>query len=163
MSSRKIDSNAAPHRSQRTKQASLRLMDPQNGETPSAPHQQIVGETIANSVSLITDLINKMDALTQQLPKSMYKATDQDKIYHVGNKVHGMDKNSASSTFIRRMDILFGHDCRDDDGHFQYISRGEHGMSLVVQYLRSIDWKSAGIPFTVAAVKTCWVCEQWST
>ncbi|KAK7017666.1 putative AC transposase, partial [Favolaschia claudopus] len=104
-------------------------------------------------VSLITDLINKIDTLTQQLPKSMYKATDQDKIYHVVNKVHGMDKNSASSTFIRRMDILFGHDCRNDDGHFQYISRGEHGMSLVVQYLRSIDWKSAGIPFTVAAVK----------
>ncbi|KAK6995737.1 putative AC transposase [Favolaschia claudopus] len=113
-------------------------------------------------VTLISDLINKMDALTQQLPKSIYKATDQDKIYHVVNNVHGMDKTEAS-TFIRRMDILFGNDCRGDDGHFRYISRGKYGMILVVQYLRSLEWKSAGIPFTIAAVKLTSIVSDMET
>ncbi|KAJ6543195.1 hypothetical protein DFH09DRAFT_1391600 [Mycena vulgaris] len=53
----------------------------------------------------------------------------------------------------RRMDVLFGNDCRDDLGHFRYIARGKYGMDLVVQYFRSIGWKSAGISFNIAAVK----------
>ncbi|KAJ7761235.1 hypothetical protein DFH07DRAFT_918427 [Mycena maculata] len=51
------------------------------------------------------------------------------------------------------MDILFGSDCRDEQGHFRYVCRGPHGMDLVVKYLRSIPWVSAGVPFTIAAVK----------
>ncbi|KAJ7910076.1 hypothetical protein B0H13DRAFT_2329749 [Mycena leptocephala] len=124
---------------------------------PTRPDQQRpaweMGETIATSVSLISDLMDKIEALARRVPNSIHTGTDQDKIYHVINNVSGFDKNSTSSTFTRRMDILFGHDSRDDQGHFRQVLCGPHGMDLVVKYFHSIDRKSGEIPFTIAAVK----------
>ncbi|KAJ7910034.1 hypothetical protein B0H13DRAFT_2329712 [Mycena leptocephala] len=135
--------------SQRSRLRSSKLMDPKNGEAPSAPHQNLVGETIATSVSLISDLVDKIEALARLVPNSIHTGTDQEKIYHVINIVSGFDKNSTSSTFTRRMDILFGHDSHgriDQGGPFpaQVVGGGPasgHGILLVK------------IPFTIAAVR----------
>ncbi|KAF7324268.1 putative AC transposase [Mycena sanguinolenta] len=104
-------------------------------------------------VTLVSGLIDQIEALSRRLPSSIPNGSATEKINHVMTKVFGLDKDSESSTFTRRMDILFGSDCRNELGHFRYVTRGKHGMGVVIQYLCSIDWKSTDISFTVAAVK----------
>ncbi|KAJ7834467.1 hypothetical protein B0H14DRAFT_3709394 [Mycena olivaceomarginata] len=52
---------------------------------------------------------------------------------------HG-ENGDTPTTFNRRMDILFGEDCRNDQGRLRNILRGAAGMPLVVKYLQKIEW-----------------------
>ncbi|KAJ7787568.1 hypothetical protein B0H14DRAFT_2629217 [Mycena olivaceomarginata] len=65
-----------------------------------------------------------------------------------------------SNTFTRRMDILFGTDCRDTKGRFHHVRRGPYGMILFAKYLRTIKWATDGIPLTTAALKLSEVAKE---
>ncbi|KAJ6574015.1 hypothetical protein B0H10DRAFT_2236803 [Mycena sp. CBHHK59/15] len=130
--------------------SSNRLADPNNGEPLDATHQTLV----AKSIAAVVDLIDQIEALCPALPKSVPKADREGEIWRVVNKVKGMDTGAAakSSTFIRRMDILFGSTARDADGRMTQIRRGSSGIPLLIQYLRKIKWKSDGIPLAIATL-----------
>jgi hypothetical protein len=101
------------------------------------------------------ELIDQIEALCPALPKSVPKAAQDGKIWHVLNKVKGLDTGAAakSSTFVRRMDCLFGSTARDAEGRMTQIQRDSSGIALVVQYWRKIYWKSDGIPLAIATLK----------
>ncbi|KAJ7800454.1 hypothetical protein B0H14DRAFT_2616165 [Mycena olivaceomarginata] len=61
------------------------------------------------------------------------------KIARVIKNSHG-ENNDTPTTFNRRMDILFGEDCRNSQGRLPNILRGAAGMPLVVKYLQKIEW-----------------------
>ncbi|KAJ6617620.1 hypothetical protein B0H10DRAFT_1948133 [Mycena sp. CBHHK59/15] len=74
----------------------------------------------------------------------------------------GMDTSvsAKSSTFIHCMDILFGSTACNPDGQMTQIRRGSSGILLLIQYLRKINWKSNGIPLTVATLKLTQLLEE---
>jgi hypothetical protein len=90
-------------------------------------------------------------------------ATEDDKIYHVVNTVFGIDSDAPAPTFTRRMDVLFGRDCRDTNGRLHHIRRGPLGMALFVNYLRGIDWSTAAIPFVTASLKLLEIMKEMET
>jgi hypothetical protein len=113
-------------------------------------------------VAAIVLLIDQIESLCRSLPKSIPNGTKDDRIYYVLNKVQGLDTGAAakSSTFICRMDLLFGSDTRDDDGRLTNFRRGPWGISYVLQYFRRIDWQSDGISLSAATLKLTQVLEE---
>jgi hypothetical protein len=71
-----------------------------------------------------TDRPNRV--LGRILPKSVRKAEKHGEIWRVLNKVQGMDTGTGAklSTFVRRVDVLFGATARDSDGRMTQIPRG---------------------------------------
>ncbi|KAJ6613867.1 hypothetical protein B0H10DRAFT_2269675 [Mycena sp. CBHHK59/15] len=147
----------------RDRVSSSKITDPANDEPLDVAHQAQVKKSSEHFIStrpsrLLTSrrvpvatvlgLIDQIEALCRTLPKSVPKARIDGEIWRVLNKVKGQDTgaNKVLSTFIRRMDILFGSGARDADGRMTRLERGSSGISLVVQYLRSIDWRTDGIP-----------------
>lgn len=92
-------------------------------------------------VNEIMGYIQNIDDLSYVLPASIAEGTAEDEIHRVITTVPGLDPDCPDSTFNRRFDILFKEDaqCRKN-GRLHLIRRGEYGMDLVVQYLRSIKW-----------------------
>ncbi|KAJ7796689.1 hypothetical protein B0H14DRAFT_3550066 [Mycena olivaceomarginata] len=113
-------------------------------------------------VATVVEIIDQIEALARTLPQSVPKAERNGEIWRVLNKVNGMDTGThgKSSTFIRRMDILFGSTARDPDGRMTQIRRGSSGILLLIQYLRKINWKSDGIPLAVATLKLTQLLEE---
>ncbi|KAJ6522529.1 hypothetical protein DFH09DRAFT_1097114 [Mycena vulgaris] len=130
----------------RNRLPAAKLSDGNNGEAPSAIHQQVL------ATKPILDLIKKMKKPTAQFPEAIPLASDADDIVRVITTIHGID-NSVRGTFNRRFDILFGEDCRDDDGRLKNIRRGDVEMPCVLNYLESIHWESAEIPLDLAGIK----------
>ena len=73
---------------------------------------------MADSLISLELLVDKIIALTKILPKSVPEATCKDHIYEVMTTVTG---DSLWETFNRRFDILFGEDCRDQEGRLHLI------------------------------------------
>ncbi|KAJ6527789.1 hypothetical protein B0H19DRAFT_540851 [Mycena capillaripes] len=140
----------------RARVAPNKLVDGSNSEAPSAVHQAVVEETQARltAVNAIMGYIQNIDDLSYVLPASIAEGTEDDEIHRVITFVHGHDAGDAASTFNRRFDILFKEDsqCRVD-GRLHLIRRGEYGMRMVVQYLRSIKWTAANMNLDGAGVK----------
>ena len=90
---------------------------------------------MADSLISLELLVDKIIALTKILPKSVPEATRKDHIYEVMTTVTG---DSLWETFNRRFDILFGEDCRDQEGQLHLIRRGKSGMHAVGNYLRTV-------------------------
>ncbi|KAJ6617743.1 hypothetical protein B0H10DRAFT_1948076 [Mycena sp. CBHHK59/15] len=137
----------------RSWQPSSRLLDPKNSEAPDITHRSLVDNMLTEAVTSVTSLIDRIEELCPSLPTSVPKGTEEDKIRHVLNHIKGPDPDDPGSTFNRRMDILFGEDCRDDNGRLHHVRRGPWGMKLVVQYFRSIKWATGCVPFTMASIK----------
>ncbi|KAJ7860110.1 hypothetical protein B0H14DRAFT_3863890 [Mycena olivaceomarginata] len=133
-------------KSRRNRLPSARISDNNNGEAPSAIHQQ------ALATKPILNFIKKMKKLLAQLPDTIPEASEADDIVRVITTVHGIDE-SVCGTFNRRFDILFGADCRTPDGRLKNIRRGDFGMGCAIDYLESIHWESADIPLDLAEVK----------
>ncbi|KAJ7181304.1 hypothetical protein C8R43DRAFT_269096 [Mycena crocata] len=142
----------------RVRVSSNRLADPNNSEPLDASHKTVV----AKSLATVAELIDEIEGLARTLPKSIPKAERNGEIWRVLNKVKGLDTGPAakSSTFVRRMDVLFGSTARDSDGRMTQIRRGSAGILLVIQYLRKIDWKSDGIPLAIATLKLTQLLEE---
>ncbi|KZT64308.1 hypothetical protein DAEQUDRAFT_741379 [Daedalea quercina L-15889] len=83
----------------------------------------------------LEQLVQDITELSKKLPGSVPEATKDDKIYTVMTSVTG---NSHWGTFNRRFDILFGEDCRNEEGRLHYIRRGRHGMAKVTSYLNRV-------------------------
>jgi hypothetical protein len=101
------------------------------------------------------DLIDQIEALCPALPESIPKATKEDRITFVLNHINDLDTGAAakSSTFVRRMDLLFGAGSCDENGRMAHIRRGPRGIPLVIQYFRSINWQEDGISLSIATLK----------
>lgn len=113
-------------------------------------------------VAAITSLINQIDSLCPNLPKSIPKAPANGEIRRILTEVHGHDTGAAAhaSTFVRRMDLLFGVSIRNAEGRMTYVQRGKAGIPLVVEYWRSIDWQADGVPLAPATVKLTQVLNE---
>ncbi|KAJ6616144.1 hypothetical protein B0H10DRAFT_1949354 [Mycena sp. CBHHK59/15] len=126
----------------RQRVAPKRLVDGSNSEAPSTAHQAIVGRTQArlNAAGAVSRLIKNIEHLDAVLPTTVAEGTDQDEIHRVLTTIHGLDENSADSTFTRRLDILFKEDtqCRDANGRLHLIRRGELGMLMVEKLERIV-------------------------
>ncbi|KAJ7076638.1 hypothetical protein B0H15DRAFT_934227 [Mycena belliarum] len=85
---------------------SAKIADRDNGEVPSALHQQTL------DIKPILDVIKTIAKLTSQLPETVPEASDDDKIYRVITTLEGID-DSVAGTFNRRFDALFGNNERD--------------------------------------------------
>ncbi|KAJ7475597.1 hypothetical protein B0H11DRAFT_2427266 [Mycena galericulata] len=107
------------------------------------------------SIAVILDLVDQIDSLCPALPKSVLKGSKEDRIPYVLNNVQGLDTgdDAKASTFIRRMDLLFGTGVRDENGRMIHIRRGPWGVPLVIQYFRKIDWQPDGISLVAATLK----------
>ncbi|KAF8127499.1 hypothetical protein K438DRAFT_2000785 [Mycena galopus ATCC 62051] len=100
----------------------------------------------------VLDLIKRILRLAGPFPDSVPEASESDdKIHHVVNNIHGIDK-SVHGTLNPRFDNLFGKDTREND-RLKFVRRGDRGMVLVVQYLETIHWQKAGIPLDLAQLK----------
>lgn len=91
------------------------------------------------NVAAMEPLVDRIDTLTRGLPKSIATASRDGQIARVIKNSHG-ENNDTPTTFNRRMDILFGEDCRNSQGRLPNILRGAAGMPLVVKYLQKIEW-----------------------
>jgi hypothetical protein len=127
----------------------------------------LVTHLILLSAAALIAYIDRIEELCPLLPVSVPEgipddspATIDGKIFRVVNHVYGVESQDPAPTFTRRMDVLFGRDCRDANGRLHYIRRGPHGMILFVQYLRTIKWTTDGIPFTTAALKLSEVTKE---
>ncbi|KAJ7893841.1 hypothetical protein B0H14DRAFT_3427135 [Mycena olivaceomarginata] len=120
-----------------------------------------------SSAAALTTYINRITELCPHLPASAPEGTLDDspdtidgKIYRVVHHVFGDDSKAPADTFTRRMDVLFGTDCRDTEGRFHHVRRGPYGMILFAKYLRTIKWATDGIPLTTAALKLSEVAKE---
>ncbi|KAJ7659107.1 hypothetical protein DFH06DRAFT_1130673 [Mycena polygramma] len=127
----------------RDRVSSRKITDPTNDEPLDVAHQA----GVKKSIGTVLGLIDQVEVLARALPKSVPKAPKDGEIWRVLNKVKGQDTGPGKvlSTFVRRMDLLFGSGARDANGRIK-LQRGSSGILLVVQYLRSINWKTDGIP-----------------
>ncbi|KAJ7312535.1 hypothetical protein DFH08DRAFT_896633 [Mycena albidolilacea] len=137
----------------RNRQASSRVADGANGEAPSAVHQSVL------AAKPILDLIKKIGKLSALLPETVPEAPADDDIHRVITRVEHPD-GTVAATFNRRLDILFGEDTRSSDGRLKNIRRGDYGMGCVVEYLESIHWESAVIPFDLTEPKLTRVADE---
>ncbi|KAH9911493.1 uncharacterized protein B0H18DRAFT_962180 [Fomitopsis serialis] len=80
-------------------------------------------------------IVQEIVELSKKIPNSVAEATKDDRIYDVMTNIDG---ESAWATFNRRFDILFGEDCRDENGRLHHVRRGRHGMNKVTSYLTRI-------------------------
>ena len=58
------------------------------------------------------------------------------------------------------MDILFGEDIQDENGHLKYILQGKYGMALMVNYF-SPSLMTANFSFDTAMVKLKHLIEEF--
>ncbi|KAJ6538659.1 hypothetical protein DFH09DRAFT_1090365 [Mycena vulgaris] len=100
----------------------------------------------------ILDLIKKIGKLSALLSETVPEAPAGDDIHRIITRVEHPD-GTVAATFNRRFDILFGGDTRSSDGRLKNIRRGDYGMGCVVEYLESIHWESAEIPFDLTEPK----------
>ncbi|KAJ6548392.1 hypothetical protein B0H19DRAFT_188763 [Mycena capillaripes] len=145
--------------SSRSHLPSHKLADLNNAEPLDAVHQALVTKSIAAIISLI----DEVEALCPTLPKSVPKAPRNGEIWRILNKVKGQETTGPganTSTFVRRMDLLFGANVRDADGRMIYVQRGDLGIPLVLQYFRKINWQSDGIPLAPATLKLTQVLKE---
>ncbi|KAJ7727789.1 hypothetical protein B0H14DRAFT_3618729 [Mycena olivaceomarginata] len=162
----------------RSRRPSDRLADPSNGEPLDPAHKSSVAgsggrpccwRVFSRSgvgrrvlVAAITVLIDQIESLCSSLPKSIPKGTQDDRISYVLNKIKGPDTGALakSSTFVLRMDLLFGSDVRNDDGRFIHIRRGPWSVPLLIQYFRKINWISDRISLATATLKLTQILEE---
>ena len=90
----------------------------------------------------VAALITELTRLSGLLPNQVPLAKPGNKIPHVLSTVAG---ENEFHTFNRRMDVLFGLDCRDPGGRFRYIRRGPHGMAKMRQCLQRINLSDESI------------------
>ncbi|KAJ6528830.1 hypothetical protein B0H19DRAFT_533319 [Mycena capillaripes] len=93
-------------------------------------------------VTAMETLVTRIDQLSRALPKTVALGTRDDQIYHAMHRIHGPDDTDGPSTFNRRMDFLFGEDCRNSDGRLHHVRRGANGMTLIVKYLEKVEWSA---------------------
>ncbi|KAF7328569.1 Dimer-Tnp-hAT domain-containing protein [Mycena venus] len=141
----------------RNRQVSSRLTDGANGEAPSADASNAVTSGLA--AKPILDLIKKIGKLSPLLPETVPEAPADDDIHRIITRLEHPD-GTVAATFNRRFDILFGEDTRGSDGRLKNIRRGDFGMGCVVEYLNSIHWESARIPFDLTEPKLTRVANE---
>ncbi|KAF9009682.1 hypothetical protein BDQ17DRAFT_1539073 [Cyathus striatus] len=107
----------------------------------------------ANSHSIFTH-IERLSYLTSFLPDSITVAKEDSMINRVFTTipVPSVPNGDHWPVFNQCMDILFGEDRRNTDGNLLFIQRGQYGMDLVVDYIRSTV-KFHKIPFDIADIK----------
>jgi len=106
----------------------------------------------------ITDLIANISGMISGLPASIPEGKQDGKLYHVITNVMGVDED-VFSTFNRCFDILFGKDCRDNDGRLKNIEHRKYGMDAVCVYLKSIEWL-ANTPIEPVQIKLNCVLDE---
>ncbi|KAJ7828079.1 hypothetical protein B0H14DRAFT_3719666 [Mycena olivaceomarginata] len=111
------------------------------------------------SAQPIIDLVKKLAKLTLFLPETVPLATEEDDIPCHIFELEGED-DTVTSTFNRRVDILFGEHVRNPDGRLKYVRRGDLGMDCIVKYLKSIHWESAKIPLDLAQGKLARIADE---
>lgn len=87
------------------------------------------------TISEIQLLVKNVAALSNSLPRSVPNGTTKDKIWAV---MHTQDGETMFETFNKRLDALFGEDCRDSNGRLYHIRQGKNGMGLICAYLNQI-------------------------
>ncbi|KAH9981927.1 hypothetical protein BJV77DRAFT_1073197 [Russula vinacea] len=101
------------------------------------------------TISEIQLLVKNVAALSNSLPRSVPNGTTKDKIWAI---MHTQDGETMFETFNKRLDALFGEDCRDSDGHLYHIHQGKNGMGLICTYLNQIKW-TLDIPLDLVKIK----------
>ncbi|KAJ7832586.1 hypothetical protein B0H13DRAFT_2289066 [Mycena leptocephala] len=145
--------STAPTRPARNRQVSSRIANDDNSVGLSAAAQNLL------SAKPIIDLVKKIAKLTLFLPETVPLATEEDDIPRRIFELEGED-GTVTSTFNRRVDILFGEHVRDSDGRLKYVRRGNLGMDCVVKYLESIHWETAKIPLDLAQGKLARIADE---
>ncbi|KAJ6575844.1 hypothetical protein B0H10DRAFT_2199225 [Mycena sp. CBHHK59/15] len=167
MSSHPAEGNPAPKPPQRKRVAPKHLLDGSNSEAPSAAHQAIVDATQAHlsAAAAIAKLIKNIEDLDAVLPATVAKGTEEDEIQCVLTTIHGLNEDSASSTFTHHFDILFKEDtqCGDANGRLHLIRRGDLGMLMVVRYLHKIKWNAPDMNLEGAMIKLERVVKEMET
>ena len=87
---------------------------------------------------LFAQKVEELGALADRLPQSVPLGTEDDKIMQVFDSIPIPSNPSEQwEAFNKRMDALFGHELRDEDGHLIHVRRGPLGIDLVVKYFNS--------------------------
>jgi hypothetical protein len=105
------------------------------------------------AASLIVNLIS----LCQGLPRSVPKAKKDDRIYHI---ITNVNEDDPWHSFNRKFDLLFGEDCRDENGRLQNIRRGRYGMGAVCAYLKKIKTEEQWFLAELAVIKLERICNE---
>jgi hypothetical protein len=87
---------------------------------------------IVNAAALIVAIKD----LSLKLLETVPVAQKDGEIYRIITQVDG---EGPWQTFNRRLDILFGEDCRDEQGNLKNIERGKYGLGAVCKYLNTVD------------------------
>jgi hypothetical protein len=103
------------------------------------------------TVSQINALIHEITKLSSSLPASVPNGTQKDKIWRL---MSGPEGDNVFETFNKRFDALFAEDahCRNSDGRFHFLCKGNYGMDAVTSYLSQVDW-SSGVPLDLVEIK----------
>jgi len=83
--------------------------------------------------------VTNLTALIKDIPETVPLATKDDEIYRIFEKFPLPEQMSEDwEVFNRRMDILFGENVRDRNGHLSNLRHGPYGMDLVTEYLLGV-------------------------
>lgn len=89
-----------------------------------------------DQADLRTRTVRLIKEAVDRFPTSISVAKKEDTIWTV---LQRKDRDaSAYENFVKGFDVLFGEDCRDQNGRFPAMRRGRYGMSNVVAYLGRI-------------------------
>lgn len=98
----------------------------------------------------VKKLISTIHTLNDSLPQDAVPlGTKQDFLWKTFTQVAG---ESNWQTFNRRFDLVFGEDCRNEEGRLLHLRRGPLGLDLVLKYLESAHM-AEGMLFDLMAVK----------
>ena len=100
----------------------------------------------------IIKIVEEIKRLGDMLPKTVPIAKKTDKLYRTLTTISG---ESTWATFNRRMDILYGEDCRDASGRLHNIRRGAYGLGALCTFLTEFIVLSddGALPYDLVKVK----------
>ena len=94
-----------------------------------------------------------LTALAKYIPETVPLATKDDKIYHIFEKFPLPEQMSEDwEIFSQCMDILFGENVCNGNGHLSNLRHGPYRMDLVIKYLLQV-MKRGFLLWEVALVK----------
>ena len=109
---------------------------------------------------LFSQKVEELGVLAAHLPESVPLGSKDDKILQVFDNIPvPSDASKHWEAFNKRMDALFGHDQRGEDGRLLYVRRGELGMDLVVKYFNSAI-NAGNLPWDLALIKVDRLVEE---
>ncbi|KAI1782567.1 hypothetical protein LXA43DRAFT_1142421 [Ganoderma leucocontextum] len=101
----------------------------------------------------VVKIVGEIERLSNVLPKTVPIGKKTDKLYQtLTGTISG---ESTWATFNRRMDILYGEDCRDGEGRLQNVRRGAYRIGVLCTFLTEfvVLSEDGALPYDLVKIK----------